>query len=43
MLAARRRPEHLKDKLRPLDDLAERLHRRDRAFFYRAFRVEEVV
>jgi S-adenosylmethionine-diacylglycerol 3-amino-3-carboxypropyl transferase len=42
MLATRRRPEQLKHRLRPLDDLAERLHRADRAFFYRAFRVEEV-
>jgi len=43
MLAVRRRPEHLNHRLHPLDDLAERLHRADRAFFYRAFRVEEVV
>jgi S-adenosylmethionine-diacylglycerol 3-amino-3-carboxypropyl transferase len=42
MLAPRRRPEHLANRLRPLDDLAGRLHRADRAFFYSAFRVEEV-
>jgi S-adenosylmethionine-diacylglycerol 3-amino-3-carboxypropyl transferase len=42
MLAPRRRPEHLAHRLRPLDDLAERLHRSDRAFFYSAFRVEQV-
>ena len=43
MLAARRRPETLSHALRPLDDLAARLHLQDRAFFYSAFRVEEVV
>jgi S-adenosylmethionine-diacylglycerol 3-amino-3-carboxypropyl transferase len=43
MLAPRRRPDYLSDRLRPLDDVAGRLHRTDRAFFYSAFRVEEVV
>ena len=43
MLAPRRRPDHMSHLLRPLDDLASRLHRADRAFFYSAFRVEEVV
>ena len=43
MLAPRRRPEHLARRLRPLDDLAGRLHEADRAFFYSAFRVEEVL
>lgn len=43
MLAPRRRPEPMADRLRPLDDLAARLHAIDRAFFYSAFRVEEVV
>jgi S-adenosylmethionine-diacylglycerol 3-amino-3-carboxypropyl transferase len=43
MLAPRRRPEHLSDRLRPLDELAGRLHLADRAFFYSAFRVEEVL
>lgn len=43
MLAPRRRPEHLAGRLRPLDDLANTLHRVDRAFFYSAFRVEEVL
>jgi len=42
MLVPRRRPERLADRLRSLDDIAERLHRVDRAFFYSAFRVEEV-
>lgn len=41
MLAPRRLPEALAGRLHPLDDLAGRLHARDRAFFYRAFRVEE--
>jgi S-adenosylmethionine-diacylglycerol 3-amino-3-carboxypropyl transferase len=42
MLAVRRRPEHLAERLRPLDDLAGSLHRSDRSFFYGAFRVEQV-
>jgi hypothetical protein len=29
-------------RLLPLDQLADRLHRQDRAFFYSAFRVEQV-
>jgi S-adenosylmethionine-diacylglycerol 3-amino-3-carboxypropyl transferase len=43
MLAPRRRPDHMSDRLRPLDELAHRLHLADRAFFYSAFRVEEVL
>ncbi len=43
MLAPRRRPEHLAGQLQPLDDVAHRLHLADRAFFYSAFRVEEVL
>lgn len=42
MLAPRRRPERLADRLVPLDALADTLHRADRAFFYSAFCVEEV-
>jgi S-adenosylmethionine-diacylglycerol 3-amino-3-carboxypropyl transferase len=42
MLATRRRPESMAARLRPLDDLASRLHLQDRAFFYSAFRVEQV-
>ena len=42
MLAPRRRPESMAARLRPLDDLAARLHLADRAFFYSAFVVEEV-
>jgi S-adenosylmethionine-diacylglycerol 3-amino-3-carboxypropyl transferase len=42
MLAPRRVPEHMTPRLRPLDDLAAALHRRDRAFFYMALRVEQV-
>lgn len=42
MLAPRRRPDDMRDRLRPLDDLANQLHMADRAFFYSAFRVEEV-
>lgn len=43
MLAPRRRPEGLAAYLQPLEDLASRLHRADRAFFYSAFRVEQVL
>ena len=42
MLAPRSRPDHLADRLVPLTALAEALHERDRAFFYRAFVVEEI-
>jgi S-adenosylmethionine-diacylglycerol 3-amino-3-carboxypropyl transferase len=42
MLAPRRAPESMASRLRPLDDLAAALHRRDRAFFYMALRVEQV-
>jgi len=43
MLAPRRRPEALADRLRPRDDLARPLFAADKAFFYSAFVVEEVV
>jgi S-adenosylmethionine-diacylglycerol 3-amino-3-carboxypropyl transferase len=43
MLAPRRRPEHLAGRLRSLDTLARSLHASDRAFFYSALRLEEVV
>ena len=43
MLAPRQRPESMRSRLQPLDDLAARLHRADRAFFYSAFRVEQVL
>lgn len=43
MLVPRRAPEQFRDRLRPRDDVAEALHRADRAFFYGAFRVEEVL
>lgn len=42
MLAPRARPESMHARLRPLDELAARLHLEDRAFFYSAFRVEQV-
>lgn len=42
LLVPRRRPERLCDRVRPLEDLAADLHARDRAFFYSAFRVEEI-
>ena len=43
MLAPRSRPESLAGRLRPLTELALRLHRRDKAFFYSRFVVEEVL
>lgn len=43
MLAPRRRPESLADVLRPLDELAQRLFAQDKAFFYSALVVEEVI
>ena len=42
MLAPRQRPASMANRLRSLDELAARLHLADRAFFYSAFRVEEV-
>jgi len=42
MLVPRRRPDSMASRLRPLSDLAARLHARDKAFFYSAFVVEEV-
>jgi S-adenosylmethionine-diacylglycerol 3-amino-3-carboxypropyl transferase len=43
MLAERHRPDSMRDQLRPLTDLARSLHARDKAFFYSAFVVEEIV
>jgi S-adenosylmethionine-diacylglycerol 3-amino-3-carboxypropyl transferase len=43
MLAPRRRPESLAHRLRPLDDLAAGPFVRDKAFFYSAFVLEEVM
>jgi S-adenosylmethionine-diacylglycerol 3-amino-3-carboxypropyl transferase len=42
MLVPRSRPKSMADRLRPLSELAERLHRADKAFFYSRFVVEEV-
>jgi S-adenosylmethionine-diacylglycerol 3-amino-3-carboxypropyl transferase len=42
MLVPRSRPEALAGRLRPLTELADRLHGQDKAFFYRRFVVEEV-
>ncbi len=42
-LVDRRRPAHLADRLRPLEELARTLHAQDKAFFYCAFHVEEIV
>lgn len=43
LLVPRPRPAALADRLRPLWDLARRLHARDRSWFYRDFHVEEVL
>jgi S-adenosylmethionine-diacylglycerol 3-amino-3-carboxypropyl transferase len=43
MLVPRSRPEHMADRLRPLTQLADRLHHQDKAFFYSRFVVEEMV
>ncbi|MGE5474212.1 MAG: DUF3419 family protein [Ignavibacteriales bacterium] len=43
MLALRKRPDLLADKIISLDDIAKELFEQDKAFFYSAFRVEEVV
>lgn len=42
MLATRSLPAGMEDRVTPRQDLADALFARDRAFFYRAFRVEEV-
>jgi S-adenosylmethionine-diacylglycerol 3-amino-3-carboxypropyl transferase len=42
LLVPRRRPRQMASRLRALDDIARTLHCRDRAFFYNAFRLEEV-
>lgn len=43
MLVPRQRPEFLSDRLRSLDKFARELHRKDKAFFYSNFIVEEIV
>jgi len=43
MLAPRSRPECLAGQLRPLDEEAQRLFQEDKAFFYSAFVVEEII
>jgi S-adenosylmethionine-diacylglycerol 3-amino-3-carboxypropyl transferase len=42
MMVPRSRPESLKHMLKPLDALSRALHAKDKAFFYRAFVVEEI-
>lgn len=42
MLAPRCAPNALRDRIRPLSELAGWLHLRDKAFFYSAFIVEEI-
>jgi S-adenosylmethionine-diacylglycerol 3-amino-3-carboxypropyl transferase len=42
-LADRHRPDFMAHQLRSLDELSHRLHAKDKAFFYCAFFVEEIV
>lgn len=42
MLAPRAIPDDLRDRVTPLTEIATELHRRDRAWFYQAFHVDEV-
>jgi S-adenosylmethionine-diacylglycerol 3-amino-3-carboxypropyl transferase len=42
MMVPRSRPESLAGALEPLDDLSKKLFVKDKAFFYRAFVVEEI-
>lgn len=42
-LADRRRPEFMAGRLRSLEELGQSLHARDKAFFYCAFVLEEIV
>lgn len=43
MLAPRSRPQSMANRLRSLNDEAQRLFRQDKAFFYSAFVLEEIV
>jgi S-adenosylmethionine-diacylglycerol 3-amino-3-carboxypropyl transferase len=43
MLAPRKCPPELSDRLHTLSELASRLYAQDKAFFYRDFIIEEVV
>ena len=43
MLASRHRPDSMSDRLRSLNEVSKRLYARDKAFFYSAFVVEEIV
>jgi S-adenosylmethionine-diacylglycerol 3-amino-3-carboxypropyl transferase len=43
MLAPRQRPEQMAARLKPLSALARGLHQQDKAFFYSAFIVEEIL
>jgi hypothetical protein len=43
MLADRKSPPELRDRLEVLDDLAKALHLQDKAFFYKALVIEQVI
>lgn len=42
LVVERRRPECLRDLLRPMEELADRLHETDKTWFYGAFVLEEI-
>ncbi|WP_017718148.1 DUF3419 family protein [Kamptonema formosum] len=43
LLAERLRPESMANRLRPLTELSSHLYRQDKAFFYSAFILEEII
>lgn len=43
MRVTRSRPEHLSEKLIPMAEYAQRLHLRDKAFFYKSFQLDRVI
>ena len=43
LLAERRRPESMANRLRPLTELSSYLYRQDKSFFYSAFILEEII
>ena len=42
MIVTRRRPEELKNKIIPLEEISKELHSRDKTFFYSGFVVERI-
>ncbi|MCK4853155.1 MAG: DUF3419 family protein [Bacteroidales bacterium] len=42
LLVTRSRPEHLSQRIHPLEELSQRLHEKDLSFIYRAYIVEQI-